>query len=111
MSQGRSPSGFSRQRSSVPGELISAAMFLVVLSGVVAWIFLAYVFPPRHYAGVANPKSPLVNVQMASNRPMFAGTVVDALTHQPVDAFIVMVGYKAYPNPLNIIYNPAPQTP
>jgi hypothetical protein len=83
-------------------------MFLVVFLGVVGWILRAYVLPPGQYGGIVKPESRIVDVQIATGRPTFSGTVVDAQTQKNVDEFAVMVGYR-YPNDPTVIYNPMPQ--
>ncbi|MGA2233530.1 MAG: hypothetical protein ABSH22_21705, partial [Tepidisphaeraceae bacterium] len=123
----------SSRRSSLLARLAFAAVFLAILVGTSVWLIRKYalqpetVIVPLPQITQVTPAKPGQPVQAAPPvaaaprprpagalnfiTPTFTGSVVDAQTHQPVAAFVAMIGFKVAANPSVINYNSDPNSP
>jgi len=101
MTQGPPPSAPRRQPATI-GKRLFAATLVVALLGIWWWVVCAYLIQPSTV--IAPSVSSQQGIQAPPSLLNFTGTVVDAITHQPVKEFTATVGYKP-PNQVSIRYD------
>ena len=95
-------------RNKLIGLLVLAVFFLFALAGTGVWLMRSFMTPAKQIVILAPeaeqqtrlattpppPARSARNVPVQTSQPRFKGTVVDAQTKQPVQAFTVHIGYS-----------------